>query len=190
MRLLCIAASSKAIVGRTDSALTAGFPRPATASKNCRHISDSVRPGSPAGRRRGSPDFCPFCPLSRYSGGGPGRGFPATSAACPPPQPSPGVPGEGEDGVAGKGEGVNSNSAHFSVSNSRLYGAVAEPYVPSICQRGSGFVVVVLISTRATAPLSKSITIRAKSSLSCVQTFPRSCAKTREARAGSISCHI
>ena len=103
MRLLCIAASSKAIVGRTDSALTAGFPRPATASKNCRHISDSVRPGSPAGRRRGSPDFCPFCPPLPVLRGRAREGVPRDVSRLPPTPTLPRSTGGGGRWSSGKG---------------------------------------------------------------------------------------
>ena len=72
----------------------------------------------------------------------------------------------------------------------RHHGLSAEPFVPSMCQRGKGRVVVVLISTMATAPLSKSMQTRAMSSQSLVQTFPRSCAKTCVGRAGRISRQI
>ena len=54
----------------------------------------------------------------------------------------------------------------------------------------SGRVVVVLISTNPTAPSSKSITTRAKSSQSLDQTFPRSCPNTRTGLAGHISRQI
>jgi hypothetical protein len=56
------------------------------------------------------------------------------------------------------GGGAKLNSAQTRVSKSGLCGLVAEPLVPSMCHRGSACVVVVLISTRPTAPESKSIT--------------------------------
>jgi hypothetical protein len=60
--------------------------------------------------------------------------------------------------------------------------------VPAVGEPGSGRVVVVLISTSPTAPLSKSTQTRARSSQSLAQTLPRSCAKTRTGLAGSIIC--
>lgn len=90
------------------------------------------------------------------------------------------------------GESVSAivNSAHFRVSNARLNGLSADPSVPSMCHRGSGRVVVVLISTIAVQPESKSMQTLAKSSQSVVHTLPRNWAKTRIGFAGCSNRQI
>jgi len=84
---------------------------------------------------------------------------------------------------------MNVSFAHSFVSNVKLNGESIDPSFPSKCQRGSGRVVVVLISTKAAVPLSKSMQTRAKSSQSRVHTFPRNCANTRTGLAGNIKRH-
>ena len=76
--------------------------------------------------------------------------------------------------------GVNRRLAQTLVSNSGLYGLNAEPAVPSMCQRGSGRRGGRVDLDQAGRRRCRNRSARGRSRRSrCVQTLPRSWAKTR-----------